>query len=383
MTMTWKPDVPAHIASLVPYPPGKPIEETKREYGIDHVVKLASNENPLGPSPRATAAIANAVKELQLYPDGSHYKLKAAIAKKFNLALNELSVGNGSNEFIDILLRVYVQKGCNVVAQEKAFVAYKLCAQLQGCDYVEAKVDSDFRVSAESLLAACTEKTKMVVLANPNNPTGTWMAKEELEDLASKLNSRKILLVLDYAYWEYVTEKSIPDPIELFRKFENVIVLKTFSKIYGLAGLRVGYLVARPEVTAMVERARQPFNVNSLALEAAVAALDDEEFLNRAVKTNNEGLHQLVEGLKKYDVDVFPKKRKSGELPQGNFLLVDFKASSQILYPEFLRRGVIIRPVSNYGLPTFFRISSGLKEENEMFLKAMKEISAAGLIGSL
>lgn len=376
--MTWTPDVPAHISDLIPYQPGKPIEETKREYGLDRVVKLASNENPLGPSPRALEAVEKALHDLNLYPDGAHHALKSALAKKNDMQLNEISVGNGSNEFIDLLTRVFVPKDCNLVAQEKAFIAYKVCAELQGCGYVQAPVDIDFRVSAEGILATVNAKTRMVLLANPNNPTGTWMGRDEVSGLATELNKRRILLVLDYAYWEYVTEKSIPDPIELLKKHENVIVLKTFSKIYGLAGLRLGMLYARPEIVSTIERAREPFNVNSLALVAGVAALEDEAFVKKARETNIAGLELLRAGLSKFDVKVHPFNAFKNGPSQGNFLLVDFKrptvSGDRPLYPEFLKRGVIIRPVANYGLPNHFRISVGTKEEIGFFLQAMKEI---------
>ncbi len=246
MELKWNPEVPENIEKMVPYPPGKPIEETEREFGISGVVKLASNENPLGPSPKAVAVLKKAVDQLNLYPDGSHYKLKNALAAKLGVTPAEISIGNGSNEFIDLLPRAFVGRDRNMVTQQAAFVIYKLCAQLQGCECKEAPISSDLTVDIDALLALVDADTKLVVLANPNNPTGAYLNKNEVERLAQELLDRRILLVLDYAYWEYVTEPSIPDPISVYQRFPNVMVLRTFSKIYGLAGLRVGYVVGKP-----------------------------------------------------------------------------------------------------------------------------------------
>lgn len=365
--LTWTPEVPEHIAALEPYAPGKPIEETKREFGIQDVVKLASNENPLGPSRKALAAVKGLLPELHLYPDASHYHLKKALSRHLDCGFDELSIGNGSNEFIDLLPRIFAPKDRNVVSHEKAFIIYKLCAQLQGCGYVEAKVDREtFKPSVDRLLKTVNSKTRLVMLANPNNPTGTYLDADEVKHLARELYRRQILLVLDYAYWEYVTEKAIPDPMKVFRRHPNVIVLRTFSKIYGLAGTRVGYLIGHSDLVGLVERGRQPFNVSSTGLVAAVAALDDETHVERSVKLNATSKAALLKGLAKFPVTVLQG--------QGNFLLVDMHRASRELYPEFLRRGVIIRPLTNYGLPTHFRVTAGLPFENQKFLTAMTEI---------
>ncbi|MBI3556334.1 MAG: histidinol-phosphate transaminase [Deltaproteobacteria bacterium] len=326
MELSWNPEVPGHISSLVPYPPGKPIEETEREFGITGVVKLASNENPLGPSPKAMAAIRDALPNLHLYPDGSHFVLKKTLAERLGCSSDELCIGNGSNEFIDILPRVFVSKGRNLVTHKAAFVIYKLCAQLQGVECLEAPIDDNLEVTVDALLGAMNGDTRLVVLANPNNPTGNFLAAAEVDRLATELARRHILLVLDYAYWEYVTDKSIPDPMVVYRKHANVIVLRTFSKVYGLAGTRVGYLIADKKITAMVERARQPFNVSSLALVAAVAALGDHEHLERSVKLNISSKAELEKRLARYPVRVFPS--------QGNFLLVDMKRALRFCRKE-------------------------------------------------
>lgn len=366
MELSWTPEVAENITQLVPYPPGKPIEETEREYGITGVVKLASNENPLGPSAKAVDAIRGALSSLQLYPDGSHFHLKKALSQRLGCLPEELCIGCGSNEFIDLLPRVFVPRGRNMVTHQKAFVVYKLCAQLVGCELIEVPVDENLDVSVEALLSAVTDDTRLVMLANPNNPTGNYLSGDEIDRLATELNHRKILLVLDYAYWEYVTAKDLPDPMAVFRKHANVILLRTFSKIYGLAGARIGYMVARKPIVSLIDKSRQPFNVTSLALAGAVAALDDDDHLKRSVALNNSSKIEIESVLKRYPFRVYPS--------QGNFLLVDMKRPSKELYVEFLKRGAIIRPVSNYGLPTCFRVSAGLPEENKRFFAAVESI---------
>ena len=366
MELSWTPEVHSHISSLVPYPPGKPIEETEREFGITGVVKLASNENPLGPSPKAVAAVRESLASLHLYPDGSHFNLKKALAERLGCTSAELCIGNGSNEFIDLLPRVFVGRGRNLVTHQAAFVIYKLCAQLQGVDCIEVPIDDKLDVSVDAILAAVNSDTRMVMLANPNNPTGNFLNADEIDRLATELGKRQILLVLDYAYWEYVTDKSIPDPMAVYRKHPHVVVLRTFSKVYGLAGVRVGYLIGDRKVTSMIERARQPFNVSNLALAAAVAALSDNDHLERSVKLNAESKAELARTLARYPVRVYPS--------QGNFMLVDMKRPSKELYTEFLKCGVIIRPIANYGFPTFFRISAGLPAENQKLFAAMTSL---------
>ncbi len=372
--LDWSPIVPDNIEKITPYPPGKPIEETRREYGLEFVVKLASNENPLGPSPKALKVMKSNLEDLNLYPDSSHFELKSAIAKKYRYTNQEIAIGCGSNELIDLLIRVYCPEESNIIVQEKAFVAYKLCAELSGCHVIEAKVDSNFKVSSQAILKVVNPLTRIIFIANPNNPTGTYLDRDELKFLADELDRQKILLVIDYAYWEYVTDPSIPDPIEMFSEHPNVIILRTFSKIYGLAGLRVGYMVARKEITKTIEKSRQPFNVSSLGMDAAIAALSDDEFVKRSAEENIKSIKGLKTALKLFDVRVFPPEQNADIFPQTNFLLVDFKKQSKDLYPEFLKRGVIIRPVTNYGLPTFFRITAGLSGENAKLLQAMSEI---------
>ncbi|MGK5083314.1 histidinol-phosphate transaminase [Bdellovibrionota bacterium FG-1] len=362
----WMPQVAPHIASLTPYSPGKPIEETEREYGISGVVKLASNENPLGPSPKAVAALRALEPSLHLYPDGSHFHLKKVLSERLDCLPSELAIGCGSNELIDLLTRVFVPIGKQLVTHKTAFVVYRLCGHLNGAEVIEVPIDSNLNVSVQSLLDAVTPNTQVVMIANPNNPTGTFLNAEQIDHLARELNRKEVLLVLDYAYWEYVTDRSIPDPMTVFKRHRNVLILRTFSKVYGIAGVRVGYLVGDAPLIELIERARQPFNVTASGLVAAQAALDDDEFVHRSIALNEASKTQLTTELAHYDVRVYPS--------QGNFLLVDFKRSSQQLYPEFLKRGVIIRPVAIYGLPTHLRITAGLPAENAKLFQALSEI---------
>lgn len=364
MELTWSPEILPNVASLTPYPPGKPIEETERELGITGIVKMASNENPLGPSPRAMEAIRAAVSNLHVYPDGSHYGLKRAVAKFSNCAAEEIMIGNGSNELLDLLPRAFIPRNRNMVTHKAAFAIYRLVAQLRGCGCIEAPIDEkSLTVTVDSVLSSVNADTRMVFLANPNNPTGGALSVDEIDTLAKELDKRHILLVLDYAYWEFVTDKHVPDPMVVWRKFSNVIILRTFSKVYGLAGARVGYMIANRNLVSTVEKCRQPFNISSAALVGAAAALEDQDHVHRSVNLTIESKAELAKGLALYPVHVYPS--------QGNFYLVDMHRPSAELYPEFLKRGVIIRPVLNYGLPTCFRVSAGLPKENEKFFAAM------------
>lgn len=360
-----KLSVPDRIRSLVPYVPGKPIEETKREFGLSEVIKLASNENPLGPSPLAVQAAQSETLEANRYPDASYRSLKAALAKKRGLAADQVVLGSGSNEIIDLAMRAFCPSGSNVVTPKYSFIAYKLCAALNGVECREAEVGEDLGATAESILAAVNVGTKAVFLANPNNPTGSWIEKSQIARLASELRGKNVLLVLDYAYWEYVSPEEFPAAEKWIAQHCNVIVLQTFSKIYGLAGFRVGYGLARKEVIEWLERARQPFNFSSISCAAAVAALGDDEFVKSAVRANEMGLAQLTKGLESMGLKVLPSK--------GNFILLDLGREAAAINHECLKRGVILRPLANYGLKSQLRISVGTERENEAALQVLKE----------
>ena len=364
--LSWKPAISDSLNRLVPYPAGKPIEETERELGIKGVIKLASNENPLGASPMSLNALASEMTQVHRYPDAGHYRLKHKLAQFYGVGVDNIAVGNGSNEIIDLLIRAYAQTHDNVVGYKTAFVAYKLCSQLQGCHFKEAPVDKSLNLSIDDLLAQVDERTKLVFLANPNNPTGSFINRAEVLRLAQELDRRQVLLVLDCAYEEYVTDDDLPTGLEIWRQCPNVIVLKTFSKIYGLAAFRVGYAIANEVIITTLAKARQPFNLNSFGLKAAEVALDDFNHVKQSLQCNQDGMRQLLDGFKPYNVRALPS--------QGNFILFDMGQPAAPLYQEFLNRGVILRPVGNYGLPNHLRITIGLPQENETLLKVASNI---------
>ncbi len=367
-------NAPEYIRNLAPYVPGKPIEETQREFKIKHVVKLASNENPLGPSPKALALLRKKILDLHRYPDASAYHLKLALAETLGLPVGEIIIGNGSNEVIDMLIRAYCVPGDSIVTSKAAFLAYRICAQIQGVATLETALTPDLRADLADMaeVVRSHDRVKMVFLANPNNPTGTYNTTTELRTFLremAKIRDGSVLLVLDYAYWEYVTAKDLPDPLILMKDYPNMMVLRTFSKIHGLAGLRVGYGIAPREIIGNVEKIRQPFNLNSPALAAAVESLKDHAHQRRSKKTNDAGMKLWTRELARMGIPFWPS--------QGNFLLVDGSKGlgkrGGDVYENCLRRGVIFRPVSNYGLMHALRISIGTKVENEIAIRALAE----------
>ena len=367
------PLAPDYIRALVPYVPGKPIEETQREYKIPKVIKLASNENPFGPSPKAIAAVKRSLQDLHLYPDATAHQLKLALSKYLKKKTTEIIVGNGSNEIIDMLIRTFCLVGDSMVTSQSAFVCYRLCSQIHGVKTIEARLDENLRPDLVEMaqLVKKNERVKMVFIANPNNPTGTYNTTAELKTFLKeviKVRDGSVLVVLDYAYWEYVTAKDLPDPMKLLKEFPNVVVLRTFSKAYGLAGLRAGYGIARPEIIATVERIRQPFNMNAMALVAATAALDDQAFVKKSVNNNNIQMKYWEKNLHRLGIPFWKS--------QGNFLLIDVRSGlgkwGGDVYLSCLKRGVIFRPVANYGLMQALRVSIGTPAENKTAIKALE-----------
>lgn len=362
--------VPEYIQSLQPYSPGKPIEETQRELGLSRVIKLASNENPLGPSPKALEALSVAASDLHRYPDSSAFRLKNALAKHLGVSSNELLIGNGSNECIDIIIRAFSVSGDTMVTSQAAFIMYKIGAQVHGLKIVETPLTADMRFDMEAMARAVRddEKAKLVFIANPNNPTGTYVNSTEmltfLKEL-KKIRGGSVLVVLDYAYLDYVTAGDLPDPFELWREFPNVIIISTFSKIYGLAGLRIGYAIGIPEIIGYMYQVREPFNSNSLALSAAEAALTDKEFVAHARSVNIQGMEYWVHELKRMKVPFWKS--------QGNFIMVDPGIPWADIFNSCLRKGVIFRPIPNYGFQTALRITIGIPEENRLGVKALEE----------
>jgi histidinol-phosphate aminotransferase len=360
------PLVPPYVASLTPYVPGKPIEEVEREYGVSNVAKLASNENALGPSPKAIAAAREAAAQVNLYPDGSAYLLRNALAAHLGVEPREVFVGNGSNELIELLVRTFVLEGEEVLTSAQSFIAYKLAAQAHGRTLVEAPMKARFHYDLDAIKKLLSRRTKLVFLANPDNPTGTWFTEAELLPFLDAV-PKDTLVVLDEAYVEFVDAPGFQDALALRRKYPNLVVLRTFSKIYGLAGLRLGYGLARPEVVDYVDRVRAPFNVNLVAQAAGVAALSDAEHLQRTRALVREERPYLSEGLRALGATVVPS--------QGNFVLADFPGRpGKELFEALLREGVVVRPMGGYGFPTAQRITVGLRAENEKCLAALRKV---------
>ena len=369
---------PDYIRTLVPYVPGKPIEETQRELKIRRVIKLASNENPLGPSPKALQAIRRALAHVHRYPDASGYQLKQALAARNGLPPEQFILGNGSEEIMDLMIRTYCVPGDAIVTSQAAFIAYKISAQIQGMDTIEAPMTSDFRfdLPAMARLVRDNSRVKIAFVANPNNPTGTYCPVDEVRAFLREVRDVRdgsVLVALDSAYWEYVTAKDLPDPMELVREFPNVMVMRTFSKIYGLAGLRAGYGIASREIIATMEKVRKPFNMNSLALAAAHGALSDTAFVARSRRLNEQGRKFWHKELTRLGIPFWPT--------QGNFVLVDTgrglgKPGGEV-FQECLRQGVIFRPVTNYGLSDALRISFGTMEENRIAVRALERVVGA------
>jgi histidinol-phosphate aminotransferase len=346
------------------------------------VIKLASNENPLGPSPKALKAARECLSDLHRYPDASAFELKKALSGYLKVPTQSIVVGNGSNEIIDFLIRTYCLPGDAIATSKAAFVAYKICAQIQGVKTVEAPLDSDLRLNPDDLVRITEEnpRVKMVFIANPNNPTGTYLTTSEMKSLLNriaKIRGGSVLVALDYAYWEYVTAKDLPDPMMLLREYANVVVMRTFSKVYGLAGMRVGYGVAAPEIISHLEKVRQPFNLNSIGMAGALAALSDQAFVKRSRAVNSEGMKFWEKELKAMGIPFWKS--------QGNFLLVDIQKGTAAkgtpmtggeAYQFCLRKGVIFRPVTNYGMPNALRISVGTMAENRVAVRALKDLLA-------
>lgn len=352
------------VRGLEPYQPGKPIEELEREYGVTNAIKLASNENPLGPSPRALEAAHQALRDIHRYPDGNGFALKQELARKLGVAPGNITLGNGSNDILELLTRAFVQPENEVVFSEHAFAVYPIVTRAVGAKPVVVKA-KNWGHDLAAMRAAVNARTRLVFIANPNNPTGTWLAAGELEEFIRSMPAH-VLVAVDEAYFEYVNEAAYPNSVAWVGKYPNLVTTRTFSKAYGLAGLRVGYAVSSPEMADVLNRVRQPFNVNSVALAAAAAALGDEMHVARAAQVNREGMQLLVGTFKSLGLKFIPSA--------GNFVCVDFGRPAAPVYEALLRAGVIVRPVANYGMPNHLRITIGLPEENLRFITALKQV---------
>lgn len=354
------------VQALKPYEPGKPIEELERELGITDIIKLASNESPLGPSPKALRAAQDALLDLHRYPDGSGHRLKAALATKLGVASEQITLGNGSNDVLDLVGRCWLKPGDELVFSQYAFAVYPIAAL--SCNAKPVVVPAkNYGHDLDAMLAAITEKTRIICIANPNNPTGTWIDAESLGAFLAKVPSN-ILVVLDEAYFEYVEEADYPDGLALLKQYPNIIVARTFSKMYGLSGLRVGYAVSSPEIANVLNRVRHPFNCNSIALAAAEAALEDDEYVAENQRVNREGLAQVSQGLTQLGLEIIPSV--------ANFIAFDCGQEAAPIFDALLKEGVITRPLAGYQMPRHLRVSIGLPEENQRFLQALNKVLA-------
>jgi histidinol-phosphate aminotransferase len=356
---------PSYIRSIAPYQPGKPIAELERELGISGIVKLASNENPLGASPKAVAAMHEAIATISLYPDGNGFELKDALVQRYGVMHANLVLGNGSNDLLELASRAFLAPGDVAVYSAHAFAVYALATQAVGAKGITVPA-KDFGHDLDAMLqAAVQHKAKMVFIANPNNPTGTYLTAETLQHFLQALPAN-ILVVLDEAYNEYLPPAQRYDSVSWLKKYPNLIISRTFSKAYGLAGLRVGYAIAHEQITNMMNRVRQPFNVNSVAQAAAVAALHDMDFVKQTYELNQRGMQQIIAGLDKLGLSYIPS--------YGNFICFHIGGATA-MYRRLLELGVIVRPVANYDMPDYLRVSIGLENENEKFLTALQQAS--------
>jgi histidinol-phosphate aminotransferase len=364
MSTQWESLANDHILGIAPYEPGKPIEELERELAIHDAIKLASNENPLAPSDRVREAIAAALVTLNRYPDGSGFYLRQALAKKHGVTQEQVVLGNGSNELIELVVRTFLRPGDEAVVPHPSFVVYPMIVQAAGGIRVMVML-KDYRLDLEAMARAITPLTKMVFIANPNNPTATIVTADEVEHFMSRLPPRTIV-VFDEAYVEFAAGPDFPDTLSYVKQGRKVVVLRTFSKASSLAGLRVGYALGDPDAIALMNRIRQPFNVNSLGQVAALAALEDDGHILECVRMIEAGRHFLYEEFKNLGLRYVPSR--------ANFILVDVGRSAADVYQKLLHQGVIVRPMTPFGMETALRISIGTPEENRKLVKALRAV---------
>ncbi len=352
------------VQQLIPYAPGKPIGELERELGVQEIVKLASNENPLGTGSKVLSSIQNALADLARYPDGNGYALKQALSRKSGVSSNQITLGNGSNEILELVARTFLTPELEVIFSQHAFAVYPLVTQAVGAT-ARVVPALNYGHDLNAMLAMVNENTRLVFIANPNNPTGTLLTSAALASFLDSL-PETVICVLDEAYFEFVKEQDRAHSVCWLAKHPNLIITRTFSKAYGLAGLRVGYSLSSIEIADLLNRVRQPFNNNMLALVAAEAALSDKDFLVATINTNNQGMQQLTDTFLELGLQWIPSA--------GNFVSVDLKQPAMPIYEALLSKGVIVRPIANYEMPEFLRISIGTEKENLFFINALREI---------
>jgi len=353
------------LLNLKPYQAGKPISECQRELGLNKIVKLASNENPLGTSEAVSSTLQQAMLEISRYPDANGFELKRAISQHLGVNNTQILLGNGSEDVIKMLLQALVFTEGEIIISQYGFMAYKILATGMGIAVKEIPVQADFVTDLSAMIAAISDKTRMIILANPNNPTGTYMNKAEFATFLANI-PKNVVLVCDEAYYEYMYAADYPQSITFLNDFPNLVITRTFSKAYGLAGLRLGYGIANEQLIEYVNRIRQPFNVNHLAQQAGIAAIQDQAFVKRSVKVNEQGKEQFYECFDELKLHYVPSF--------GNFILVDMGSAAQPYYQSLLQEGVIVRPLQAYQLENHLRFSIGTKEENEFCIQALKKI---------
>lgn len=358
------------VQAIKPYQPGKAVSELERELGIKTIIKLASNENSFGPSPLVLDVIRETLGEISRYPDGNGYVLKTVIAEKYGIGVDQVTLGNGSNDILELIARTFLSAGRKAVYSQHGFAVYPLVVQATGALGVAVRAADGrngqrYGHDLDNMANHVDEACAVVFIANPNNPTGTYCERGALTRFIESV-SKKVIIVVDEAYFEYVEKDDYPDTLKLLDDHPNLVITRTLSKAYGLAGLRVGYAISRPEVADLLNRIRQPFNVNSLALCAAEVALSDQGHIDRSKERNKQGLNQLGIGLVDMGIDYIPSV--------ANFLCIDCKRESMPVYQGLLQRGVIVRPVENYELPMHLRVTVGTAEENEKFLAAFQAV---------
>jgi len=352
------------VLNVKPYVAGKPIEETKRQLGLKEVIKLASNENPFGPSPKAISAIKKCLSGLNRYPDSQGFYLKKRLAKHLSLEPENLVLGNGSDELIDVLIRTFVEPDENIVTSDTTFLEYEIIAQVNDRKIKKAPLRY-FKHDLGAMLKLVDKKTKLIFIANPNNPTGTYVTKYEVADFINAL-PESVVVVFDEAYDNFVDVDDYPDSLSYLRRKKKVVILKTFSKSYGLAGLRLGYAVAESEFVSYMERVRQPFNVNTLAQAAGIAALDDKDFLKKTRRLVLEGKDFIYRELSKLGLGFLPSV--------SNFILIDTGKDCLEVFKAMLKFGVIVRDMKQYGLKDFIRVTIGTQKENERFIRVLRKV---------
>jgi histidinol-phosphate aminotransferase len=353
------------IKAITPYIPGKPVKEVERELGIKDSVKLASNENAWGFSPKARRAMEEAIKEANIYPDGNSFYLRQRIAAFENISIDNIVVGNGSNEVLEIIMRLGLDEKTNVVSSEHAFAMYQVITEAAGAEYRPSKA-KDHRFDPKAMMDACDDNTAIIVIDNPNNPTGTYVPFDQILELLKFAKKNNVLLISDEAYIEFIRAKDYRTMMSVFNEYNNLAVTRTFSKAYGLCGLRIGYGMASKEIITMANRIRETFNINIVAQHAAIAALDDQDFVQDVVKKTHEGIDYLKVELKTLGLHHLHT--------ECNFILVEVPEDSKVFFEKLLRLGIIVRPMHGYGLPRHIRLSIGTMEQNKRAIEAIRQV---------